>query len=223
MPFLPVHSDHQLHRIAAPYITWGVILLCVIVQIWMSGLSERAEWTAAYAFGFIPGVLFEGLARPREIDLLPGWATLVTYQFLHGGAGHLLANMVALYVFGGLVEDRLRHGRFLALYLGSGVAAGLLQGAMFPESTVVLVGASGALAGVMGAYLVLFPRNRITMLTPVFVPLRLRAWVIIVVWFGIQVLMTQSSGDESNVAWWAHIGGFVVGVVAGGWYRRVPV
>ena len=199
------------------------MLLCVIVQVWMSGLGDKAEWTAAYTFGFIPGVLFEGVARSSDIDLLPGWAGLVTYQFLHGGVAHLLANMVALYVFGGLVEDRLKHWRFGLLYLGSGVAAGLLQGAMFPESTAVLVGASGAVAGVMGAYLTLFPRNRITMLTPIFLPIRLRAWVIIVVWFGVQVFMASYGGGESNVAWWAHIGGFAVGVVGGAWYRQVPV
>lgn len=131
--------------------------------------------------------------------------------------------MVALFVFGGLVEDRLRHWAFALLYLGSGVAAGALQGAMFPDSTTVLVGASGAVAGVMGAYLALFPRNRITMLTPIFIPLRLRAWVIILVWFGIQVFMARFGDDGSNVAWWAHIGGFVAGVMVGGWYRqRVP-
>ncbi len=205
-----------------PYLTWGTILFCVIVQIWMHGLSGKAEWTAVYTFGFIPGVLFEGLARPPDIALLPGWMTLVTYQFLHGGVWHLVANMVALYVFGGLVEDRLGHGRFAALYLVCGVAAGVLHGVVFPESTTALVGASGALAGVMGAYLVLFPRNRITMLTPIFVPVRLRAWVIILVWIGVQVFMAQSESNESNVAWWAHIGGFALGVVAGGWCRRLP-
>ncbi len=222
MPFLPVHSDHQLRRIGAPYLTWGVIVFCTIVQIWLSGLSAPAEWQATYAFGFIPGVLFQGLARPPAIDVVPSALTLVTYQFLHGGAAHLIANMVALYVFGALVEDRLNHSRYAVLYLGSGVIAGLLQGAMFPESTTVLVGASGAIAGVMGAYLALFPRNRITMLTPIFLPIRLRAWVIILVWIGIQVFMSQQGGDESGVAWWAHIGGFAVGIFVGLWYRRLP-
>lgn len=223
MPFLPIHSDQQLRRIGAPYLTWGVIVFCVSVQIWLAGLPPAAELQATYAFGFIPGVLFEGKIRPSFIDVIPSALTLVTYQFVHGGAGHLIANMVALFVFGGLVEDRLNHVRFGVLYLGSGVVAGLLQGAMFPSSTTVLVGASGAIAGVMGAYLALFPRNRITMLTPIFLPIRLRAWVIILVWIGIQIFMSQQGGDESGVAWWAHIGGFAVGVVVGTWYRRLPV
>lgn len=220
MPFLPVHSDYQLTRIAAPYLTWGIILFCVIVQVWMSSLPSTGEWQAVYAFGFVPGVLFEGLARPPVIDVLPVAATLITYQFLHGGVGHLLANMVALFVFGGVVEDRLGHVRFAVLFLGSGIVAALLQGAMFPESTTALVGASGAIGGVMGAYLALFPRHRITMLTPVFLPIRLRAWIIIVVWLAVQIYMTLNTGEDSSVAWWAHIGGFGVGFIVGGWYRR---
>lgn len=222
MPFLPVHSDYQLTRIAAPYLTWGVILFCVIVQVWMSSLPPTGEWQAVYAFGFVPGVLFQGLARPPVIDVVPVEATLLTYQFLHGGVAHLLANMVALFVFGGVVEDRLGHFRFGVLFLGSGIVAALLQGAMFPESTTALVGASGAIGGVMGAYLALFPRNRITMLTPIFLPIRLRAWIIIVVWLAVQIYMTQKTGDESSVAWWAHIGGFGVGFIVGAWYRRLP-
>lgn len=191
-----------------------------MVQVWLSSLPPTGEWQAVYAFGFLPGAFFEGLARPSAIDVLPVPATLITYQFLHGGAAHLIANMMALFVFGGLVEDRLGHIRFAVLFLVSGVFAGLLQGAMFPESTTALVGASGAIAGVMGAYLTLFPRNRITLLTPIFLPIRLRAWVIIVVWVAVQVYMSQSTGEDSGVAWWAHIGGFAVGVIAGGWYRR---
>lgn len=220
MPFLPVHSEQQLSRVGAPYLTWGTMLFCVMIQVWLSGLPPTGEWQAVYAFGFIPGAFFEGIARPQSIDVLPVPATLVTYQFLHGGVAHLVANMIALFVFGALVEDRLHHIRYTILFLGSGMAAALLQGAMFPESTTALVGASGAIAGVMGAYLVLFPRNRITLLTPIFLPIRLRAWVIIVVWVGVQVYMSQNTGEESGVAWWAHIGGFVVGVVVGGWYRR---
>ena len=159
----------------------------------------------------------------NPLAILVGFVALVIDQFLHGGVAHLIANMVALFVFGALVEDRLHHIRFTILLLVSGIAAALLQGAMFPESTTALIGASGAIAGVMGAYLVLYPRNRITLLTPIFLPVKLRAWVIIVVWVVVQVFMSQSADADSGVAWWAHIGGFIVGVVAGGWYRRVPV
>lgn len=221
MPFLPVHSDQPLLRIGAPYLTWGSIMFCVIIQVWMSGLPGTGEWQAVYAFGFIPAALFEAIARPDVIDVLPVPFTLVTYQFLHGGIAHLITNMVALYVFGALVEDRLGHLRFVILYLGAGIVAALLQGAMFPESTTALVGASGAIAGVMGAYLTLFPTNRITILTPIFLPLQVRAWVILAVWMAVQIFMSQASGDDSGVAWWAHIGGFVVGVMGGGLYRKV--
>ena len=219
---LPVHGDQEISRIAAPYLTWSTILLCAVVLAWQSGLGQRAEWQATYSFGFIPGVLFSDFGRPPAISLLPSELTLVTYQFLHGGVGHLLSNMVVLFVFGGVIEDRLRHWKFGLLYLTSGVVAGLAHGLVFSEGTTALVGASGSIAGVMGAYLLLFPRAKITLLGPLFIPLRFRAWVFILFWFGTQVFMVQFGG-ASNVAWWAHIGGFLVGAVAGLIARQTPV
>ncbi|MGY9057917.1 MAG: rhomboid family intramembrane serine protease, partial [Alphaproteobacteria bacterium] len=141
--------------------TWSTILLCAVVLAWQSGLGQQAEWQASYSFGFSPGVLFSDFGRPPAISLLPSELTLVTYQFLHGGVGHLLSNMVVLFVFGGVIEDRLGHWKFGLLYLTSGVVAGLAHGLVFSEGTTALVGASGSIAGVMGAYLLLFPRAKI--------------------------------------------------------------
>ena len=211
---LPIHNDQSILRIAAPYVTWGTILLCVIVQVWLHGQTPRGEAIASYTFGFIPATFLSELPRSDEIDLMPTWSTLVTYQYLHAGVGHLLGNMVALFVFGGLVEDRFGHPRYAVLYLVSGMVAGLAHWLAFPESQVVLVGASGAVAGVSGAFLILFPKARITLLGPLFIPLRLRAWVVILVWLLVQVYMVSLGGD-SNVAWLAHIAGFAVGAAAG--------
>jgi len=220
VPFMPVHSDQPITHISAPYLTWGTILFCVVVQIWMSGLPVEAEWRAAYSFGFIPGEMMVGLQRPPAIDVLPAEFTLLTYQFFHGGVGHLIGNMLVLFVFGGVVEDRFGHVRFGLLYLGAGVIAGLAHGMQFPESTTVLVGASGAIAGVLGAYIVMFPRARVTLLGPLFIPLRLRAWLLIGIWFLIDLFMAGYGGD-SNVAWSAHVAGFMVGVLAGLMGRRL--
>jgi membrane associated rhomboid family serine protease len=219
LPILPVHSDHELNRIAAPYVTWGSILLCVVVEVWLASLPARSGLIVTYTFGFVPGTLFGDVVRQAPLDLLPSWLTLITYQFLHSGIGHLIGNMVIMFVFGGRVEDRINHLPFALLFLVSGVVAGLAHGLAFAQDATVLVGASGAIAGVLGAYLALFPRGRITLLGPLFIPLRLRAWAVIGGWFAFQMLMTQSA-DASHVAWWAHVGGFGTGLAVGFWYRR---
>ncbi len=144
---------------------------------------------------------------------MPPLLTILTCIFLHGGWMHFLGNMWFLYIFGDNVEDRFGHGGFLAFYLGCGVAASVAHLLTNPTSGVPTVGASGAIAGVMGAYFFLYPRAVVLTLIPIFVFLHLivvPAWVFLGVWFLIQLFKgTVSVG--AGVAWWAHIGGFAVG------------
>ena len=144
-------------------------------------------------------------------------------MFLHGGLLHLAGNMLFLWIFGDNVEDALGHGRFLLLYLGSGVLAALLQGVIAPSSLVPMVGASGAIAGVLGAYFVLYPHARVVTLVPLFflfplveVPafLFLLLWFLLQFWQGSAALVTSGKAGAAagGVAWWAHVGGFVAGI-----------
>lgn len=215
MPFLPVHSDQEIRHIAAPYLTWGAILVCVAAHVALLGQSDYATARILHRFGFIAGTLFGDLPQAPLPLGLPDTATLVTYAFLHGSNGHLIGNMVVLFVFGGAVEDRLRHGGFALLYLGAAIVGALAEGLAAPEASRVLIGASGAVAGVLGAFLVLFPRARIALLLPIFIPVRLPAWAIIGAWLLYDAAMLWRG--EGNVAWLAHLAGFALGAaVAGG-------
>jgi membrane associated rhomboid family serine protease len=148
-------------------------------------------------------------------------------MFLHGGWMHVLGNMLYLWIFGDNVEDRMGHGRFLAFYLLCGVAAAMLQVAFSPGSSVPMVGASGAIAGVLGAYLVMFPHSRILTLVPIFVVVQIievPALYFLGFWFLLQLFggvgSLSRTADVGGVAFWAHAGGFLAGVVAVWFFRR---
>jgi membrane associated rhomboid family serine protease len=174
------------------------------------------------AFAFVPARLF----RP---ELFPGWttgasvATIFTAMFLHAGFLHLAGNMLFLWIFADNVEDALGHGRFLVFYLVCGVGASLLQAFLAPASTIPNLGASGAIAGVLGAYFVLYPRARIVTVVPLFIlfplveipaGLYLLGWFLMQFWMGSSQLASAGRGgaDQGGIAFWAHVGGFAVGV-----------
>ena len=147
--------------------TIGVIVLCVLVYLWQSSLGERGGQQAIYALGVIPAVLFDNVQLPPELRLLPPELTIVSSMFMHGGFMHLAGNMLYLWIFGDNVEDSMGHARFVVFYLLCGVAAGITHWFMNPGSTIPTIGASGAIAGVMGAYFVLFPLARLVVVVPV--------------------------------------------------------
>lgn len=193
-----------------PLMNWTLIAVNVLVFVLL--LSEpRAElWIARY--GLTPAQLF---STPTA------WLTIVTSMFLHGGLFHLISNMWALYIFGDNIEDRMGPGRFLIFYLLCGGVAAIVHVWMNPGSTIPTVGASGAISGVMGAYLVLFPYSRVITLIPFFFfpyLFEVPALFFIGLWFGGQLmnaLVTSALAppDVGGVAWWAHVGGFVAGIV----------
>lgn len=167
--------------------------------------------TFLYRFGVVPAYWTSGP---------PPVATLFTSQFLHGSVLHLGSNLLYLWIFGDNVEDRLGHGRFLLLYLASGAAAAAAQLAANPAASVPMIGASGAIAGVLGAYFLMFPFARITTLVPMWIAwefIELPAFLFLGFWFALQWLQGMMTigqvADVGGVAWWAHVGGFVCGLM----------
>ena len=222
---IPLHDpDMRLHT--KPYVIYVLVALNVLVFLYMLPLGELKE-TFIYRFGLIPNELTGG-GRPRLVDIaspVHPWITVFTSMFLHGGFLHAAGNLLFLWVFGDNVENRLGRTRFIAFYLGAGVAAALAQVAVDTDSQVPMIGASGAVAGVLGAYLVLYPRSRIhtLLLFGWFIfHRRIRAVYLIGFWGALQIfggLGSLASPEGGGVAYFAHLGGLAAGVALGGFSR----
>jgi membrane associated rhomboid family serine protease len=210
--FLPLYDDNPIGR--TPVVTYGLIGLCVIVFLWQLGQSAD---TVAYSYGMIPAVLFGTKELPPDLAVVPPWATIFTSMFLHSGWLHIGGNMLFLWIFGNNIEDVLGHVRYLLLYLLSGVAAAMGQALTDPGSTLPMLGASGAIAGVLGAYLLLYPYANVHVLVLIIIILRIitvPAWIMLGLWFAVQLLSGLiSKSGTGGVAFWAHVGGFVAGIV----------
>jgi rhomboid family protein len=208
----------EIFRRGAALVTTTLILINTVVFIYQFSLPPRSANALVAAFGLIPLHAEQLLTRPAA-NLGPTVVPLFTSMFLHGGILHLLGNMLFLWVFGAGVEDRLGHLRYLLFYLVCGVGAGLVHIVTNWASPIPTIGASGAISGVMGAFIVLFPRSRILTLVPllfIFFTIRLPALIMLGYWFLIQFLSGLSTFGQINqggVAWWAHIGGFGLGAL----------
>jgi len=210
---IPLHDDNPTRR--QPIVTIALIVTCVRVFLWQSALPPRQETAVVYSFGFIPAVLLGGASLPAELAVIPAGMTLFTSMFLHGGFMHLAGNMLYLWVFGNNIEDVCGHGRFILFYLLCGLAAAFAQALPNPGSEIPMIGASGAISGVLGAYLVLFPHARVYTLVPIgFVFfMQIKAGWLLGFWFVFQLLSGFGANPaEGGVAFWAHVGGFVAGV-----------
>jgi membrane associated rhomboid family serine protease len=223
MPFIPLHDTTPRTFIARPWTTWLLILASVLAYFGQTTGGEEGFVRLVYGLGVLPAVLTGQAALAPQLAMADPLVTLVSYQFLHGGFMHLAGNMLYLWVFGDNVEDAMGHARFLLFYLVCGVLAALAQVAADPANATPLIGASGSISGVLGAYLILHPKARV--LVPIgFIPLYLPAWLLLIFWFGFQ-FVSVFGGAADNVGWWAHIGGFVAGVGLIFLFRRrvVPV
>jgi membrane associated rhomboid family serine protease len=197
----------------APIVTLSLIAVNVLVFLYQVSLGPEGEDFALY-FGLVPAAF--------------SWVSVFTSMFLHGGFLHVAGNMLYLWIFGDNVEDRMGHGRFLVFYLLCGIAAALVQTIVNPDSVVPMVGASGAIAGVMGAYFVLYPHSRILTLVPIFFFVQLievPAIFFLGIWFLMQFLsgvgsVATTTARTGGIAFWAHVAGFVVGVTAVAVFRR---
>jgi membrane associated rhomboid family serine protease len=252
---LPINDFAR--RRTTPYVNWTLIAINVAVFIYMLTLSDARVpigdfiGTETEKFLFDYGFVSACLAREVGVDVTASATDLsvcpagqreflqvFTSMFVHAGVAHIVGNLLFLWIFGDNVEDRLGHGRYLVFYLACGVAAAAVQTFMAVNTVVPSVGASGAIAGVLGAYLVTYPfvRVQVIVLPLFFLPFMVPAAVLIVIWFLMQLIsglgeLGQATAG-SGVAWWAHIGGFVAGIILlvllkrpqGTWqHRRPPV
>jgi membrane associated rhomboid family serine protease len=225
---IPYRDENQTQR--TPYVTIGLITLNVLAWLLLQGAGATRPLAESICnLGLIPGELTgelpPGVRAPMGNGLVcvtdPGRQVshLFTSMFLHGSWMHLLGNMWFLWLFGNNVEDATGRARFVVFYLLCGLAAALLQVVTASDSAVPMVGASGAISGVMGAYLVLYPHVRVYTLVPIgfmLTSIALPAWVMLVYWFLLQFIsgLTAMGGRQGGgVAFWAHVGGFVAGVV----------
>lgn len=223
---LPLKDDNPTQ--ITPFVSYTILGLCVAVFLWQVSLGPREGQLAVYALGMIPSVLFGGSTLPPDVAMVPPLATLLTSMFLHGGWMHLIGNMLFLWIFGDNVEDAMGHSRFIVFYLVCGLAAALAQAALDPSSEVPMVGASGAISGVLGAYLLLHPKAHVLVLIPLGMftqLLHLPAGFVLALWFAMQLFQQTMAGGGGGVAFMAHIGGFVAGMVLIPLFkrRRVPL
>ncbi len=221
---LPLHDKNPLRIIPFEITTFLILLACVAVFLLQKIISIDADNTLTLSYGMIPAVLFDHRSLAEELIRVPAEFTLLTSLFLHGGWMHLVSNLLYLWIFGDNVEDSMGHIRFLLFYLACGLAASFTHALVEPTSSVPLIGASGAIAGILGAYLMLHPRVKVLVLVFKGIPLRLPAYLIIGFWVGLQIF-NVINGSPGNTAWWAHIGGFVCGMLLIPLfkYRSVPL
>ncbi|HET7335802.1 MAG TPA: rhomboid family intramembrane serine protease [Rhizomicrobium sp.] len=211
---IPISDDNP--GISAPIVSWTIIAACVAVYIWQLSLG-RQEAQAIAALGFVPLSLFQHIPVSSGQPDIPAGVTLFTSMFLHGGILHLGGNMLFLWIFGNNVEDAMGHFKFLAFYLLCGVAAALTLAFMQPGSPIPMIGASGAISGVLAGYMLLYPRAQVTVVVPlgiIFYPLTVGAAWVVGFWFILQLVSAAfSDASQPGVAFWAHVGGFIAGLV----------
>ena len=214
MPLIPLHDSNPRVYIQAHYVTIALVVVNVLIFLFMLGLSEEELFDAVIGFAVIPARLFEGIELPDGVAGASPLMTLATYQFLHGGWEHVLFNMLFLWVFGDNIEDALGHRKFLLFFILCGVAGGLLHSVLDPTSVTPTIGASGSISGVLGAYLLLYPRARLLVLLFVIIPIRLPALLVIGTFFAQDLIWAATNSPAAlNVAVWAHIGGFLTGML----------
>ena len=210
---IPLSDDNPTH--SKPYVTIALIVLCCLLFIWQLSLGSDGG-KAIFALGVIPTSLLQDTPLPTNLRWVSPELTLLTSMFLHGGFMHLAGNMLYLWIFGDNIEDILGKPVFLVFYFICGIVAALSQALPEPNSQIPMIGASGAISGVLGAYVVFFPKKKIKVAIPLgfFLQiLRLPAYVVLIFWFILQLINGANAGSGGGIAFGAHIGGFVAGLV----------
>jgi len=222
----PLRDDNP--TTITPVLTIALIAINVVAFMYQVSLGPRGDQTLLYQYGTIPAVVLGERALPASAVAVPPAMTLFTSMFLHGGIMHLLGNMLYLWIFGNNIEEAMGRVRFLLFYLLTGIVASLVHVMSNPDSIVPTIGASGAISGVLGAYILLYPRARV--LTLVFLGFFIRlmyipAGLVLGIWFALQLLSGSMAGQGSGggVAFWAHVGGFVAGMLLVGFFKRRDV
>lgn len=243
---IPISDDNP--SIRAPYVNWTLIAICVLIYLWELAAGDDQAGPFTYAFSVIPVALFQGTEAAVEAARAVGtpsivleaianaaWPplTLITSVFLHGGFLHLAGNMLYLWIFGNNVEDAMGHGRYIVFYLACGAAAALCHAVIEPSSVIPMLGASGAISGVLAGYVLIFPRARITVIIPLGVllyPFKIAAAFVVGFWFILQLaaawlpyLLGNADPNRPGTAFWAHVGGFIAGLILAPLLSRLPL
>jgi membrane associated rhomboid family serine protease len=211
---IPLKDHNPTRRI--PFVNLLLIAANIGVFVYQFFYLPQGPGYLIQSFGVVPFDLLDSPAAGPHA-LLPAPLTVISAMFIHGGWLHLLGNMLYLWIFGDNVEDRLGHGRYLVFYLACGVIAALVHAVVFAQSKVPCVGASGAISGVLMAYLIFFPKARVSTLFVIFIFIRivrLPAVVLLGLWIGLQIIggMQSLTAEAGGVAWFAHIGGIAAGI-----------
>ena len=219
-------SDENPTRLT-PFVTWAIIFACVVTFLWQLMFSQSDGEALFSSLGFVPRNLFDSAVTETVYGIPWPWLTLLTSMFLHGGFLHLGGNMLYLWIFGNNVEDAMGHGRFLIFYLACGIAAALSEGIVNPHSALPMVGASGAISGVLAAYVLIYPRARVTVIIPLGIllyPTKISAFYVIGFWFVLQLLNgVGTTPGAPGTAWWAHVGGFAAGFLLTPFLSNFPL
>jgi membrane associated rhomboid family serine protease len=204
---MPIWDHSPFRWPQPPYVMWLLIVVNFGVFFWTAGLAPDDAEAIARTAGLVPAALFGG----GSVGAIPAPLTLITSMFLHGNFMHVFGNMIFLFVFGDDIEEALGHWRFLGFYLACGIGSGLAFALSGPSSTTDLIGASGAVAGVIAAYLLFRPCAKVTCLLGL-IPLRLRAYWVIGGW-AIWQFVDAASRTDDGIAYWAHVGGLITGAI----------
>jgi membrane associated rhomboid family serine protease len=218
---IPLRDDNPTE--ITPVVTVAFIVACVLVFLYESSLPMPSREVFLYAYGAIPAVVFGHAQLPPELVNMPAYGTLISSMFLHGGWMHLIGNMLYLWIFGNNIEDVMGHGKFIVFYMICGVLAALSHALLDPQSTIPMVGASGAISGILGAYLLLYPHARVLVLVPfgLIGTFNVPAAMVLGLWFLMQLFSGgMSLGNQGGgVAFFAHIGGFLAGMALIGFFK----
>jgi membrane associated rhomboid family serine protease len=214
---IPVRDDQP--RFSTPYVTYFLVGLNLLVFLFEASLTARGFKILLFQLGMIPANITGLLSGSHKMGGATAFLPTVTSMFLHGSWMHVIGNMWFLWIFGDNIEDYLGHFKYLLFYLLSGLGAAFAQVLLTPHSSVPTVGASGAIAGVLGAYFLLYPKAKVLVWFPIFFLFYLPAWVTLGYWFAMQFVsgaatsLASYSDTRGGVAFWAHVGGFLVGIV----------
>jgi len=218
MFFFPFSDDNP--TTSRPYVCYCLIGICVFVFLWQNTLPTNLSNEAVYNFGVVPAALLGN----QESYISP-ILSVFTSMFMHGSWMHLIGNMVFLWIYGDNIEDSMGRGRFIIFYLLSGIGAAYLQAIIDPSSSIPMIGASGAIAGVLGGYLLLHPKANVNVLMWIIIfisVIRIPAFIVLGFWI-IGQFFNASFGTEGGVAYFAHIGGFVSGMILIPFFKRADI
>ena len=214
---IPIRDDQP--RFSTPYVTYFLIGLNLLIFLFEASLAPQSFKALLFQLGMIPANLTAALSGGGHGGLTAAFLPALTSMFLHGSWMHVIGNMWFLWIFGDNIEDYLGHFKYLLFYLLSGLAAAFAQVVLNPHSRVPTVGASGAIAGVLGAFFLLYPRAKVLIWFPIFFLFYLPAWVTLGYWFVMQFVsgaatsIANYSETSGGVAFWAHVGGFLAGII----------